>query len=118
MIQPAISVFFLVQLASLWAALFVTGRIYGLLTSTHNASMKDDALASLVIVAITTVASLLVFVLPIPNVVGFVDYFGLIYHAFQLDGLFDLFVFYCLHGIFLVAFSWIGLLSLMQGKLL
>ncbi|MFH1742269.1 MAG: hypothetical protein ABIH23_24965 [bacterium] len=116
MIQPAASFFFLVQLGTMWIALFVTGRIFDSITKEEGASVKDDALASLVIVVISAIANVVIPSLHLPAGLGLVIYFGLIYYAFQLDGLYDLVVFYILHTVILAVVFWLGILSLPLGN--
>ena len=99
------------QLAFGWLALFLTGRIFDKISSqTEPASMKDDALASLVIILVTAVASVFaVFFLPMAGMFVIVVYFTLIYFAFQLEGIIDIVFFYVVHAVIRFGLLMLGL---------
>ncbi len=70
-----------------WASLLLTGRLFDLVSNETHATWKDDALASLTIVVVTGIvfAGCLILSYP-PNITG-LAYLGMIYFAFQLDGI-------------------------------
>ena len=104
-----IVLFRLYQALLMWIALILTGRLYTLVSRTRQASLRDDANASLVVVAATGVAQIVVsFVPALWPLVGVV-YAITIYFAYRMEGYADL-VFFCLSlGLILNALSLTGL---------
>ncbi len=97
------------QLLTVWVTLFITGRLYDrIFSDTEPATMKDDALAAFGVVAITGIAAIPVFFLGLPTQLVVPVYFGLIYYAFQLDGVHDIVFFYLLHIAINLGVSFLG----------
>lgn len=88
--------------------LMITGRIFTYLSSETSATWLEDAQASAlisVLVLIAKIASQF-----IPGLSFFVPllYIGLIYFAFQLEGLWDIIMFYFLHILVSAVFIQLG----------
>ncbi|MGC9329262.1 MAG: hypothetical protein ACP5I1_16635 [Candidatus Hinthialibacter sp.] len=83
----------ILQAAVGFVVLLITGRIFDKLNSDCKSTWLEDMQAAGVIIALTSIASL------IPAISSFtiLIYFGLIYFAFQLDGFMDGFTFYVIH---------------------
>ncbi|MBN2329573.1 MAG: hypothetical protein JXR73_20700 [Candidatus Omnitrophica bacterium] len=83
----------ILQAAIGFTVLLITGRIFDKLNSECESTWLEDMQAAGIIVALTTIASL------IPAISSFtiLVYFGLIYYAFQLDGFIDAITFYVIH---------------------
>ena len=97
------------QLLIVWVTLFITGRIYDrIFSDTEPATIKDDALAAFGVVVITGVAAIPVFYLGLPTDLLALVYFGLIYYAFQLDGMHGIVFFYLLHIAINLGVSFLG----------
>ncbi len=98
------------QCLTLWVILFITGRLYDrIFSDTEPATMKDDALAAFAVIAITGIAAIPVFYLGLPSGLLVIVYFGLIYNAFQLDGVLGIVFFYLLHIAINLGVSSLGL---------
>lgn len=80
-----------------WLALFLTARVFDLFFSQAKAGIKDDALAALTVIAITTVVGFAVVFLSLPGILMPIVYFVLIKYAYQLEGIVDIVVFYLIH---------------------
>lgn len=76
-----------------FATLFFTGRIFDKVNSETESSWMDDAKATMLIMVISSV----VFLIPGLQAFTIFVYLGLIYFAFQLDGIGDIITFYFIH---------------------
>lgn len=99
----------MIQALMSFVTLLITGRVFTLLSSEIQTTWLEDIQASAVICAIVMGAKLAAGF--IPGIGGFVPllYAGLIYFAFQLDGIMDIIFFYFLHMAVGVVFSVLGI---------
>jgi hypothetical protein len=78
--------------------LMLTGRLFNHINSEIEVTWSEDAQAAGVIVGLSMLASLVVSFIGLPSILVFFIYIYLIYHAFQLDGLGDILIFYFMYG--------------------
>lgn len=80
-----------------WLSLLASGRIFSFVNSETDANLKDDAIATTIVIAATGVAILLFSAIGLPVILCIVVYYYLIYNTFQLDGLRDIAIFFFLN---------------------
>lgn len=92
-----------------FCTLLITGRIFTYLSSEIKVTWLEDIQASALICAIVMTAQLVAGFVPVIGPFVPLLYIGLIYFAFQLDGIMDIIMFYFLHIAVYIAFSFLGL---------
>lgn len=98
-----------------WLALVLSGRAFDAVNSSTEASLKDNAVAGAVVMGLTALGGILLtwfsvlgFPIPFETHAIVLLYVVLIYWAFQLDGFFDVILFFFIHGALLMGLHVVG----------
>lgn len=100
--------FVLIHALMTFLTLMITGRIFTYFSSETSATWQEDAQASALICGLVLIAKIASQFIPGLSVFVPLLYIGLIYFAFQLEGLWDIIMFYVLHTLVSTVFIWLG----------
>lgn len=95
-----------------WLALFLTGRVHSLIQSGSPPTVKEDALAALLIISLTTPLTLATIFIPVLRGFQVVFYWLLLRYAYPLKDWSDLSFFYAIHVVINGVIFYCGLIPL------